>query len=322
MEKIDLIVSILKNRGRGDLSELLEGSDYDFYQSGDYGSRWFSQLTSVNIYSNVEKIDELRALPEKDKDEIIKAFLTIYPVRERDIEINDIEFLVSKSRQINEKELENKDMNKIELDFWKEDYFRLFISHSSKMKDFAHALKGKFEDYAISSFVAHDDIEPSEEWQNVILNALTSCDGLIALINDDFHNSKWTDQEVGVCIGLEKIVIPITFGIDPYGFIGKYQGLKVNKMSINQIVHKTYNILKKNDKSKKKIANAITKMFINSESFAEAKRNIGILEEIKYLDENLIKELEKALTTKRQVYDSWGVPDRVKILIERFFKNN
>src|SRR5208283_1859713 len=74
-------------------------------------------------------------------------------------------------------------------------------------------------------FVAHEDIHPTTEWQNEIENALFSMDAFVALMTQEFHDSLWTDQEVGVAFGRGVPIIAVKLGRDPYGFIGKFQAL-------------------------------------------------------------------------------------------------
>ena len=107
--------------------------------------------------------------------------------------------------------------------FWKDGCLKLFISHLASDKDNAQQLKEKLEQYAISGFVAHSDIQPTKEWQNEIELALETCDSLIALLIPEFHKSKWTDQEIGMALGRNILIIPIKNGQNPYGFIGKFQ---------------------------------------------------------------------------------------------------
>ena len=52
----------------------------------------------------------------------------------------------------------------------------------------------------MSCFVAHVDIHPTKEWQDEIESALSSMDGFVALLTDKFHESDWTDQEVGFAL--------------------------------------------------------------------------------------------------------------------------
>lgn len=94
MQDIDRIIQILTYRNLPHLAEALRGSMYDLNSGSTYGSRWFSILTSVEIYSPLHKHEQLQKLTEKDRQEIIAAFHVIYPVRDNDIEINHIEFFV------------------------------------------------------------------------------------------------------------------------------------------------------------------------------------------------------------------------------------
>src|SRR5579863_7546192 len=55
--------------------------------------------------------------------------------------------------------------------FWRKDMFRLFISHLAVHRDDAAKLQAALEPFGISSFVAHNDIEPTLEWQNEIETA-------------------------------------------------------------------------------------------------------------------------------------------------------
>lgn len=57
------------------------------------------------------------------------------------------------------------------LGIWKTSLVRLFISHRDKHKIEANALAQALEPYGISSFVAHDSIQPMTVWQNEILRA-------------------------------------------------------------------------------------------------------------------------------------------------------
>jgi hypothetical protein len=102
---------------------------------------------------------------------------------------------------------------------------RVFLSHKSSVKDPTFQLKQALERCGIAGFVAHVDIEPTEEWQREIERALFSMEALVALLTEDYHESLWTDQEVGVAIGRGVPHIAIRLGRDPYGLMGKGQGL-------------------------------------------------------------------------------------------------
>lgn len=117
--------------------------------------------------------------------------------------------------------------------------FKIFISHKDNCKIDANMLKEEFARYGITCFVAHVDIEPTQEWANEIKSALFSCDACLALMSACFHDSQWTDQEVGCCLGRNVPVIAIKWprldengvlvpGIAPYGLSGITQAISYN----------------------------------------------------------------------------------------------
>ena len=109
---------------------------------------------------------------------------------------------------------------------WEDGSIRLFISHNAQDKALATELKrGLRRIYDVDSFVAHEDIAPTDEWQNSILVALASMDILIVLLTDKTYPSKWIDQEIGYALGQDAPVVPIRLGTVPHGFVGKYQAL-------------------------------------------------------------------------------------------------
>ena len=50
-------------------------------------------------------------------------------------------------------------------------------------------------------------------------------DAFVALMTKQFHESDWTDQEVGFAFGRGVPLICVRLGRGPYGFIGKFQAL-------------------------------------------------------------------------------------------------
>jgi TIR domain-containing protein len=106
--------------------------------------------------------------------------------------------------------------------------FRLFLSHKSEVKKETAELKKALRPFGVSSFVAHVDIYPTQSWQNDIESALFSMDAFVALMTDRFHESDWTDQEVGFAFARGVPIVSVRLGRDPYGFIGKFQGLTTN----------------------------------------------------------------------------------------------
>ncbi len=195
----------------------------------------------------------------------------------------------------NELEIEHgySDSRKVEASnsrFWQTNYFRLFISHLAEHKVKMSQLQGLLKDYGISAFIAHEDIEPTKEWMNEIEIALFSMDALAAILTPDFDKSRWTDQEVGMAIGRDVLVIPVRKGMDPYGFIGKYQGLQGNGKTIGQVAQSLFEILASHSKTKDAMANALVNQVVLTTEPRVAVIKLGLLRKVETLP---VKHLEK-----------------------------
>lgn len=110
--------------------------------------------------------------------------------------------------------------------------YKLFISHKHSIQKDCASLKEYLAKFHISSFVAHVDAEVNAEWQERIEIALQTCDGLLAILTNDFYESDWTEQEIGCAIGRNIDIFSLGLGEKARGFIGKYQTiLNVNSLS-------------------------------------------------------------------------------------------
>lgn len=317
---IDKIVELLLYKKEDKLANLLTGSEYDFFESSTYGSQYMSYLTTVNIYSPLKYYAKLKSLTKKEKDIIIDVFHIIYPVKNESIEIHNIEFFPHPENYLLKEEKPLIPKPGILSNYWEEGFYKVFISHSSKIKVKANKLKEALYHYSMSGFVAHEDIEPTKEWQLVIENALSTCDAVVPLINEDFPTSRWTDQEVGIGYALGKTIIPVRLGLDPYGFMGKFQGLQgINKKALD-IAEEIFKLLINSDGNGEKISKAIIIKFINSSSFREAIDTLDLLKHVTFMNEELLEKLKIAKRNNDQIYNSIGVPGRLEYFIKTWGK--
>lgn len=201
--------------------------------------------------------------------------------------------------------------------FWRPGYFRLFISHSSVIKESAHNLKEALAKYKIASFVAHDDIEPSLEWQQEIESALRTMDALVAIISPEFQSSLWCDQEVGFALGRGKLVLPIIKGLTPYGFLGKLQGMQSKGLDAEKVAEKIIDILIQNPASSPRMTEVLVEKLVNSPSWASSKATISLLEKAPRISTSQAGRLLKAVDENVDVGKAIGVPGRINKLIER-----
>jgi hypothetical protein len=190
-----------------------------------------------------------------------------------------------------------------EATFWKPGHFRLFISHISSFKVTVSHLKNSLEDYGISAFVAHEDIEPTKLWEKEIERGLFSMDALCAILMPGFEKSMWTDQEVGVAIGRGVLVIPVRKNKDPYGFIGKFQGFQTNEKSVSEVAEGIFKILSKNDKTRAKLINKLTDLFLMSNNADEAYKRINAILEIENFPHDKAEVLRSRITDNKNLND-------------------
>jgi nucleoside 2-deoxyribosyltransferase len=202
--------------------------------------------------------------------------------------------------------------------FWRKNMLKLFVTHLSAHREYAGQLQEHLLSFGISCFVAHNDIEPTLEWQNEIQTALTTCDGLIALLHPNFHASKWTDQEIGFAMGRGVPVFCVRFGEDPYGFLGRFQAFNGANKESGKLAKDLFDAFRKNKQTQQLMANLIVAMFVESNSFVTAKSNMNLLEELEAWDGSFPAKLRSALKHNTQVSDAFGVPERLEALIKKW----
>jgi hypothetical protein len=199
--------------------------------------------------------------------------------------------------------------------FWQKGMLRLFISHLATHKVWASQLKESLLKFGISGFVAHNDIKPTLEWQNQIETALATCDALVALLHEKFHESQWTDQEIGFVMGRGMPAFAVRLGETPYGFIGRFQAFNGKHLEAPELAEELFDAYRTNKQTKDKMAEVIIRLFENSSTFAEAKTRIAYVEQLDIWRPSFSVRINLAVTNNDQVEGSWGVPERVKKLV-------
>lgn len=182
---------------------------------------------------------------------------------------------------------------------WGDEGFRVFLSHKNEVKKETAELKERLKVFGVSGFVAHADILPTKEWQNEIENALFSMDAFVALMTDGFHDSVWTDQEVGCAFGRGVPIISVKLGLDPYGFIGKFQALSCDWDTADVEIVK---LLVKDDR----MLNAYIKAVQSCVSYDQANKLSKVLPSIARLSEQQVRNLISAFNENGQLRDSYG----------------
>lgn len=202
--------------------------------------------------------------------------------------------------------------------FWEKGHFKLFISHIVKHKIKASQLQQGLKIYGISSFVAHEDIEPSREWQVEIEKALYSMDGLVALLTEGFNESKWCDQEVGAAIGRDVLIIPIKKEINPYGFIGKFQAIQPKNKTVQQVSEEVFNVIVNHKKTRNKMLEIFTNLISISTHIDLSIKQIGILEKIENLPIELLEQMIKDINNNETLSTSKDFIEHFNIFLKKY----
>ncbi len=140
----------------------------------------------------------------------------------------------------------------------------VFISYSSEEKAVAGRLKRYLQEYCgYNVFIAHEDIQPSSEWEREIMETLRQVDYFIPLLSNNFKTSDFTDQEVGAAICMNKKIIPVKLErVNPYGFMRKYHAFQLRQRS------------ERNGESSDNLLQIATQVALLSEYYSEGDLNL------------------------------------------------
>ena len=197
-------------------------------------------------------------------------------------------------------------------DFWSSSDARVFISHVSNIKERTSQLKIALTDFGMHGFVAHEDIEPTREWQVEIEVALATMDSLVALLSPGFNESKWCDQEVGVAIGRRVPIVPVRIDLDPYGLFGKYQAIQGKGKNPNEVASLVFVALIAKPQIGPKITSQLVRMLAASRSWDESRRISSLIEQSVFITADHVRAMKKAKDENKEVAHAWGVPEKIE----------
>lgn len=195
---------------------------------------------------------------------------------------------------------------------WEAGKFRLFLSHVSAHKVAVTSLKRELHLLGVSGFLAHEDIEPSLDWQGEIELALRSMNAMAALLTPDFHASNWTDQEIGAAFGRGIFVLPVRLPINPYGFIAKTQGLAGDLAKPTIMASAIVGILLKRPRTDAPMREALVVALEQSQSFSASKLVAAKVDSTTGFDPDQLTRIETSIASNSEVGNAFGVPDRLR----------
>ena len=194
---------------------------------------------------------------------------------------------------------------------------RLFISYSTEDKEIAGSIKQYLEAFGLEVFLAHEDLEPSVEWQTEIEQNLRWCDILLPLLTEQYRESNWTNQETGMAYALGKLVVPIKISIDPYGFIARYQALKFEPSKPNTSCKKIIDVIASKEQFLEPVKDCIIRSFVNSSSYIEANKRSKMLSDFAPFNINQCNEIIRAYIYNQQIREGFSSNPFIKDFYEK-----
>jgi hypothetical protein len=104
-----------------------------------------------------------------------------------------------------------------------------FLSYQSADKEVAAKIKAILSRLGVESFLAHEDINVSEEWRLAILAELAKVDLFIPILSAHYYDSIWCKQESGIAAFREITIVPLSLdGSIPQGFMAHIQSTRID----------------------------------------------------------------------------------------------
>lgn len=196
------------------------------------------------------------------------------------------------------------------------DRLGLFLSHLSKHRDYVGKVASYLAAFGIDAFVAHQSIDISKEWQRVIEDGLSDCDGMIVFLHDGFTSSPWCDQELGWVMGRKRPVMILGYDrLNPHGFAGKFQALPASSLNPIQVGTAVLDWALDQPTLQAKMAEGLSLAFAESGSYDRTRSLIPRLEKIPTWTDEQLSRVEQAAKSNSQVreagYDYQPVPSWV-----------
>lgn len=193
---------------------------------------------------------------------------------------------------------------------------RAFLSYSHKDKRLARKVKDSLGEFGFNGFLAHDDIRVSAPWRQEILKNLRECDIFFPILTRAFCESEWTDQEAGYALGKGKTIVPLRADVEPYGFVGDYQAVRLKKAALRQTCWAITESLKDHNTVGGVVKDAIIEVFLESGSFEEAGDNVEKIMKFRPFSKAQLARIIGGSSRNQNIYGCFGARSKMGTLIE------
>jgi len=194
---------------------------------------------------------------------------------------------------------------------------KVFLSYHSSDKALAGDIKSNLCHYGLDVFLAHEDIQPTEEWRTRILSELKRTDVFLPLLTEKFLTSKWTSQECGVAVAKEIFIVSLKVSVDPFGFLSKYQAFNFKIENVARSCSGVAKVIHKNRRLQKTFLDGLIASVGRSTSFEEAKARASLLNEFDGYNGRQVNDVLRRAVENSQIHKSFGARRQLEIFLKK-----
>lgn len=194
---------------------------------------------------------------------------------------------------------------------------RVFLSYYHADRSLAGRVGTQLQRLGIGVFVAHDDINPSQVWQERILRELQNCHAFLLLLTRKFHTSKWTDQETGLAIEKRKVIVPLSVDVNPYGFAGRFQANRLPRTRLRRSCIGLFRNLLEMGRLRSLAVNSLINAFADSSDFIDSRDKSELLLQSGLLTGRQINHVMRVSSRNSQIYNCTPTVKNLARLIRR-----
>src|SRR5947207_2575161 len=104
-----------------------------------------------------------------------------------------------------------------------------FISYQTTDRAVATRIQALLAALDVTGFLAHEDIQVSEEWRLELMKNLRTADVFVAVLSTRYFQSPWCVQEAGIAAFRQIPIVPLSIdGTIPLAFISHIQSTKID----------------------------------------------------------------------------------------------
>ncbi len=164
---------------------------------------------------------------------------------------------------------------------------KVFISHAKAQEQIAESLQSWHKELTgITAFLAKNSINGGEDFPLRIIDSIRSSDVFLCILSKEYKKSEYCDQELGIAIALDKMIIPIKYELNPYGFIDHANAIPYSDSDDSNIEILFYQIIGSVSKSeskrhsvvpKKKLANSLVMKLLSCKEYSAINKIATLL---------------------------------------------